>query len=436
MPPHPGGILFGSATHPGSPLHAKPSVLSRPPFVSTPPLPAMPREARLAIVGLGFSQIIGWGTTYYLLSLLSGPIGRDLGLSTAWVLGGTSITLGAAALIGPRIGRWQDRAGSRIVMATGTVIMAVGLVFLAFAQGFRSYYLAWIIIGLGSPMALYSAAFTALTQMSGAHARRAISYLTFLGGLSATSFWPLTAWLMGFLDWRTIALLFAAMNVLVCLPIHLGLLNRQASPGGDVPAAPAVTNGIPETAFGPAFLFFAGMLAMTGLIFNSWSLLAFPLLGGLGFTAAAAVLVASSVGVFQVAGRMAEAALAGRYSIMWTGFISMVCLPIAFMVLIQAQGSVAVGLAFALLYGIGNGLMTIARGGMVLAIFGSRGYGERLNRITVAQNIAGAMAPLLSGYLLDRIGAVLLADLLLAAGMIGLLLMVALRQFCRRHGLA
>lgn len=396
----------------------------------------MPSQASRAILGLGFSQIIGWGTTYYLVSLLSGEIGRDLGISSAWVFGGTSMTLGAAALIGPRIGRWQDRAGSRVVMATGTIIMAFGLVMLSLSRGFASYYLAWAIIGLGSPMALYSAAFTALTQIAGAQARRAISYLTFMGGLASTSFWPLTAWLMTWMDWRTIALLFALLNVLICLPIHLFLLNRAGQADAGVPAAAAVPNGIPEATFPIAFALFAAMLAMTGLVFNSWSLLAFRLLDGLGFTTAAGVLVASSVGVFQVAGRMAEATLAGRYSIMWTGFVSAFFLPVSFMVLIHAAGNVPVGLAFALFYGISNGLMTIARGGMVLAIFGSRGYGERINRITVAQNAAGAIAPILSGYLLDRIGALLLADIMLAAGMLALMFMVALRQYCSRHGLS
>ncbi|MCZ8260142.1 MAG: MFS transporter [Beijerinckiaceae bacterium] len=395
----------------------------------------MPPVVRRAILGLGISQIIGWGTTYYLLSLLSGEIGASLGLSTAWVLGGTSLTLAAAALIGPRIGRWQDRAGSRIVMATGTVIMAAGLVVLAFSKGLFSYYLGWAIIGVGSPMTLYSAAFTALTQMSGPQARRAISYLTFMGGLASTSFWPLTAWLMSFLDWRTIILLFAALNIAICLPIHLTLLNREGAGHALLPAADPVEAGIPATAFPVAFALFAAMLAMNGLIFNSWSLLVFPLLEGLGFATKAAVLVGSMVGVFQVAGRMGEALLAQRYSIMWTAFASAAFLPVSFFILVQADASMPTGLLFAAFYGISNGLMTIARGGLTLAIFGSRGYGERLNRITVSQNAAGAVAPILGGFLLDRLGAVILVDLMLGTSALALVTMLALRHHCSRHGL-
>lgn len=396
----------------------------------------MPPAARRAILGLGASQIIGWGTTYYLLSLLSGEIGTSLGMSTAWVLGGTSLTLVAAALVGPRIGRWQDRSGSRIVMATGTVIMAAGLVVLACSTGPLSYYLGWAIIGIGSPMSLYSAAFTALTQISGAQARRAISYLTFMGGLASTAFWPFTAWLMSFLDWRTIILFFAGLNIAICLPIHLTLLPGRADEAAQVTAAEPVEAGIPASAFPLAFALFAAMLAMNGVIFNSWSLLVFPLLEGLGFAATAAVLVGSMVGVFQVAGRMGEALLAQRFSIMWTAFVSAAFLPVSFLVLIHAQGSIPIGLAFAVFYGISNGLLTIARGGLTLAIFGSRGYGERLNRITVSQNAAGAVAPILGGFLLDRLGAAMLVELMLATAALALVTMLALRHHCARHGLS
>ncbi len=168
---------------------------------------------------------------------------------------------------------------------------------------------------------------------------------------------------MTWLDWRSIVWLFAGLNLVICLPIHLTLLNRRPQPGISVPAAPSVPNGIPETAFPLAFAMFAGMLAMTGLVFNSWSLVTFRLLEGLGFASTVAVIVASSVGVYQVAGRMGEAMLAGRFSIMWTGFVSALCLPIAFMILILAEGSLAIGLCFALFYGISNGLMTIAGAG-------------------------------------------------------------------------
>lgn len=400
-----------------------------------PPVASLGSDTRRAILGLGITQIIGWGTTYYLLSLLSQKIGDDLDISSALVLGGASVPLICAAIFGPAIGRWQDRAGSRIVMSVGSIITAFGLAILSKAGSLWSYYLAWTVIGIGGPMALYSAAFTALTQIAGHQARRAISFLTFMGGLASTIFWPFTALLLQYLGWREIILLFAGLNLLICLPLHLLLLNGgEAARRGTGSAAP-VEPGLPHEAFALAFGLFALMLAFNGLIFNSWSLLVFPVLEGLGFLPTAAVFIGSLVGVFQVAGRMGEMLFGSRYSVMITAMISAFCLPTAFLVLLWSGGVTGTGVMFAMLYGVSNGLLTIARGGLTLAMFGSRGYGERLNKITVSQNTAGALAPILGGFMLDHLGAASLVSVMFAVAFLSLGLMITLRAHCARHGL-
>jgi MFS family permease len=396
---------------------------------------ALAPEVRRAVLGLGVTQIIGWGTTYYLLSLLVGKISDDLDLSSAWVLGGTSLTLASAAIIGPAIGRWQDRVGSPIVMSAGSAIMAAGLALLALSKSIATYYLGWLVISIGAPMALYSAAFTALTQIAGPQARRAISLLTFMGGLASTIFWPLTGALMEIMGWRQIVFLFAGINLVICLPIHLMLLGDHAELTKTRTNAQIVEPGVPPAAQMPAFLLLAAMLALNGLIFNTWSLLVFSVLSGIGFVGASAVFVGSLVGIFQVGGRMGEFMLGASYSAMWTAMVSAVFLPLAFAILPFSNGATSVGVVFAAFYGISNGLLTIARGALTLAIFGTRGYGERLNRVTVAQNAAGAIAPILGGVLLDNLGAPILLRLMLACSLVSLAIFLALRIHCARNGL-
>ena len=404
--------------------------------MQAPPVAALRPAVRRAILGLGLTQIIGWGSTYYLLSLLGSTIGQELKLSNGLMLAGISITLASAALIGPIVGRWQDRAGSRIVMATGSAVMAVGLLLLSIAHTWLGYYFAWVVIGIGSPMALYSASFTALTQIAGQDSRRAISYLTFMGGLASTISWPATAWLMNYLDWRSIVMLFAALNLAVCVPIHLTCLGRrivetEASPGSEI-----IEAGIPREAQNTAFILFSVMLALSGCIVNGWSQLVFPVLVGIGFLPGVAVFIGSIVGVWQVAGRMAEMLLARRLSIFWTGLVAISFLPLSFLILLNAEGNIMIGSLFAAFYGICNGLITIARGGMTLVIFGARGYGERINRITVAQNIAGAIAPIAGGYALDWVGAQMLLEIMLGIATLAFALMLMLRRHCVRNGLS
>jgi MFS family permease len=392
----------------------------------------MSKDTWRTILALGVTQMIGWGTTYYLLSLMVEEVGRALNLSSAGVLGGVSLTLVAAALFGPKVGRWQDRAGSRIVMVTGSLITAFGLALLSQAKLIPVYYLAWIAIGLGAPMALYSAAFTALTQKTGEKARSAISYVTFFGGLASTLFWPLTAWLMQHFDWRAITLIYAGLNLLICVPLHLLFLDNNTRIDSQASGLPVPEASLPSAAQIPAFLLLAGMLALNGLVFNSFSLLIFPVLEGIGFLPKIAILVASLVGVFQVLGRMGEMLFGDRYPVMMTALVSALCLPLAFGLLIFSSGHLALGGIFAALYGISNGLLTIARGALTLNLFGARGYGERINRITVGQNIAGAIAPILGGLILDKLGASALVTGMFITASLALLCMLALRHHCRK----
>lgn len=403
--------------------------------MQVPPVAALRPAVRGAILGLGFTQIIGWGSTYYLLSLLGSTIGQELKLSNGLMLAGISITLASAALIGPIIGRWQDSAGSRIVMVTGSVIMASGLLLLSIAHTWPGYYLAWVVIGVGSPMALYSASFTALTQIAGHDSRRAISYLTFMGGLASTISWPVTAWLMNYLDWRSIVMVFAALNLVICVPIHATCLGQRTLETGASVSGEIIEAGIPPTAQNTAFILFSVMLALTGCIVNGWSQLVFPVLVGIGFLPGVAVFIGSIIGVWQVAGRMAEMMLARRLSIFWTGLVAISFLPLSFLILLNAGGNIVIGSIFAAFYGICNGLITIARGGMTLAIFGARGYGERINKITVAQNIAGAIAPIAGGYALDWVGAQTLVGIMLGISSLAFALMLMLRRHCVRNGL-
>ena len=66
-------------------------------------------------------------------------------------------------------------------------------------------------------------------------------------------------------------------------------------------------------------------------------------------------------------------------------------------------------LPFTILYGAGNGLMTIARGTVPLAVFGPHGYGERTGLLGAPSRAAQALAPLLFGLMLNAIGPAVIA---------------------------
>ena len=72
------------------------------------------------ISALGVTQILAWGSSYYLPAVLAAPIARDTGWPLTWIVGGLSFGLLVAALVSPHVGRAIERSGGRPVLALGT----------------------------------------------------------------------------------------------------------------------------------------------------------------------------------------------------------------------------------------------------------------------------------------------------------------------------
>ncbi|MBX9701941.1 MAG: hypothetical protein K2X74_21070, partial [Acetobacteraceae bacterium] len=186
--------------------------------------PARPRPVSTSLLllatPLALTQMIGWGTTFWLPAVLVGPLIRDLAISSEAVFGGITIMLLVSAAVGPRFGRIIDGGGTRWAMAAGSACFALAMVMLSVSQGLAGYVLAWILIGIGTPLALTQAAAAAMAQLAGPNARQAIGVLMLLGGFASTVFWPLTAFLDATIGWRAMCLVFAALHLAVCAPIH------------------------------------------------------------------------------------------------------------------------------------------------------------------------------------------------------------------------
>ena len=402
---------------------------------SSPALPPPDRlddVTRLAIGGLGVTQIISWGSTYYLLSILGAPISRDLGLSPAVVSSGLSIMLVLGAVFGPAAGRMMDRQGARMVMAIGSVIAAAGLMLLSGAQSLAGYLVAWLVIGLSSPLVLYPAAFTALTQIAPAQARRAITFLTLPGGLASTVFWPLTEWLLGGMDWRSVCQIYALLNLALCLPLHLAVIRR--GPGtmqpGQINTAPGA--GLPQDARRAAFLLLAGALALNALLVTGVLNQFMVVMRALGQSTENAVLFGMIFGISQTSARVLELAGGARFDALHMGLAVSTGFPVAVLFLVADPGAAWAGLMFAMLLGACNGLWTIVRGALVLRLFGVRGYGENLGVVIVAQGIAAAAAPIALAGLLDSVGAQMALLFLLAVSGLALVAMASLFRHASR----
>ena len=350
------------------------------------------------ILALGTTQTLAWASSYYVPALLADPMARDLGVSSNWIFGAFSAALVISAMLGPRIGRQIDLVGGRQVLSTSNLIIAAGLVLLGFSQSIAVMAIAWLVLGIGMAMGLYDAAFAALGRIYGTEARRPITGITLMAGFASTVGWPLTAWGIAHIGWRDTCFAWAAANILIGLPLNFFML--PAIKGAKQAAATAEKPHVPldRTMLLLAFIF-AAVWTVTGAM-----AVHFPrLLETMGATHVEAIAAGALIGPAQVAARILEAGLLSRFHPLWSTRLACVTHPIGAAV-VAVFGAPAAS-AFALLYGSGNGILTIARGTLPLAIFGPKDFGYRLGIIGAPARMAQAVAPLTFGLLIDLMGA-------------------------------
>jgi hypothetical protein len=364
-------------------------------------IPVAPPASRLSgvatVVGLGVTQIVAYGTLYYAFAVLEPAISAEFGWSSAWSFGCFSAALLVGGLAGPLSGRLIDRRGARLGLALGSIASAVSLVALSQSVGFLGFLLALVAVEVASTLTQYDAAFTAISQTRGAkEARSAITQVTIFGGFASTVFWPLTYWLTAELTWREVYLLFAAIHIVVCLPIHLLVLRaaRPVDAGAGAMRSPAHEEGTlaPDQRLRGMVLVVLSF-CLTGFAFSAVNVHWVAALSELGLSAAVAVAAGALMGPAQVGVRVLDLAFGRRLDPLVTAGIAVAFLVGAMAVLLAAGTSHAGVAGFAILFGLSQGLTSIVRGTVPLALFGRAGYGARLGRITAIRLVVTSGAP-------------------------------------------
>jgi MFS family permease len=360
----------------------------------------------LTVAAIGTTQTLAWASSYYLPAILADPIAIGLHISKATFFGLFSASLLLQAALGPAIGRAIDRRGGRGVLIASNLVLAGGLVWLGLAGGLPGLAAAWFVLGIGMALGLYDPAFAALTALYGREARGPITGITLIAGFASTVGWPISAWLNSSFGWRGACLGWAALNLLVCLPLNRLLIPMPADvdrPATAQPAGPAPAGGMIVLAF---------VFGAVGFVTGAMAAHLPHMLEMAGASPSAAVAAAALMGPAQVAARLLEFGVLKRLHPLVSTRIALVLHPLGAAVL-GLFGAPAAA-AFAMLHGGGNGLLTIARGTLPLALYGPHGYGRRTGLIVAPARVMTAAAPVVFGLLIGAIG---LGALAVSAGL-------------------
>lgn len=383
---------------------------------------------RFAVIGL--AQIIGHGSLYYSLTVLADPIANDFGWPTSSVYGCLSATLLAGGFMSPLAGQFMDRHGAPKMMVIGALCATISLAMLSQTTGVVGLVCAFLLLQVASSLTLYEAVFTAFVQIDALQGRKYITRITLFGGLSSTVFWPLTEQLQIWLGWRGTCLAFATLQLLVVLPIYAlswGARDRRERRRVVEAATGPVLKG---KEVWPALLLVTIGFALSSFGYNAINLTLVTAIKSFGMDAATITFLGALMGPATIAGRFGEAIFGARFHPLVTARLTVALLVCSVLIVILAPHHVLPLGVFMLIFGLSNGLTSIVRGTLPLALFGPDGYGKRVGAINTVRVIVVSGAPLLFSLALEGLGP--LTGFVIVGGL-GLLSLVCFASIRRPH---
>jgi Major Facilitator Superfamily len=382
-----------------------------------------------AVSVLGLTEILSWGSLFYPPVLTVPLIAAAHGWSPSLTMAGFSAGLFVGGLCARYVCGAIDRLGGHIVMPVGSLIGAFGLVALVWAPGAASYFAAWITIGIAMAASLYDPAFATLGRIFGSAARAPITVLTLAGGFASTVSWPATQFLIQSVGWRGTYLVYAALLAGVAAPLHAFALPRQEARGAPhqtVASDKKANLFVPAHGF--AFVLVAAGFASYAFVPSALSAQLLAIFHRLGLAPTTVVAIGMLFGPAQVLARICELSFARRLHPLWTARSAVGLLVAAFVLLALLPFSALLAAIFAILYGTANGLLTIARGTVPLALFGAAGYGRLMGRIGGPYLVVQAVAPVVLTFVAERASDAIGLAVVAAFAAIALVCFVLVRQ--------
>jgi len=386
------------------------------------------RPTAIAILLIGIAQILVWGGSFFILSVLARPIMEETGWSRQWVYGGLSLGIFISGLLLPWIGKCIKRYGGREILAGSGIVTAIGLIIIACTHSLPWFIFAWMILGVAMAMGLYDALYAVLGNSYGKSAKTAIMTVTLISGFCTTLVWPLLAYGVTHLGWRMTCLVWAAVLIAtiwpiyrISLPAEPKTLTFKQSPRNEL---------IPVTVDKKIYLLMSAIFMLAAIIMTVISIQLIDILQDGGLSLAAAVGITVFIGPSQVAARVMDILIKFKHPVT-SLLISVVFVLIGLLLiaLFPEHAIIAV-----IVYGCGNGLRSIVRGTLPLAILKPEEFAIVMGRIARPSLIAQGATPILSAMIFEHFGAEVLMMTLITLAAVSIALSLALQKRIKQIG--
>ena len=392
---------------------------------------------------LAIGQVVAWGVLFYSFAIVVGPMHDGTDWSRPFLNAGLSIGLLLWGICALPVGAWIQRRGGRELMAAASLIGGGGLIALGLVTNPIVYLCLWIPLGISMAALFYEPAFAVVTAAFGSHYRRGITLITLVAGFASTVFMPLAQLAVSTLGWRGAFMALGSLLIVVGVPIHLFGIPKH------VRLAPLKADHRPVTHkvrhwfrelrrditdrrfVGLAIWFTAHAATFSGITF-----LLVPMLQSESVGAGTYLIAIALIGPMQVLGRIVLASRGDRFSSLLVGRLALTSIALGVVCLLVLPHTLLGLCSFAILYGAGNGVMTIVRGTSIAEIFGRAHYAELNGALAMPIVFASALSPVTLAAAWASSGTskavVYLALVLLMVGGVGLVL--AKRAVDSKHG--
>lgn len=370
---------------------------------------------------LAIAETIVWAAMFYSFPALILVWERDLGWSKTELSGALTLSLVAAAVLAPVVGRLIDHGFGRFVYTGCALAGAVFLALLSAVTELWQFYLVWLGLGIAMSGALYEACFAVLTRAMGARAKRAITLVTLVAGFAGTVSFPSAYVLVDLVGWRGTVVVFAVVVALVAAPlIWWGTSLAEQSRESQMYPASRGTGEALRVLRSATFWLLAISFAMIALEHGMLLTHLLPLLDERGIHAETAILAASMIGPMQVAGRLAMMAAERHVTIISIAAASYVAMGIAAVALLGAGAVPVLLVAFVLFHGAGYGVTSIVRPVVTAEFLGRTNFGVISGLLALPFIIATAAAPTIAAFVWETGGYDRVIMLAIAAAGVGL----------------